>query len=162
MVKEYTISELADILKISKQATDKKIKKLEVGGLKTTIKSINNRPTKIVFLNNDQLNDLMNNTLINQLDQPHDNQPYKFYQQPEQPTNQQLLELVAPWIEKASKYELLEDKQKELKEDTKYWQNKFFESQNEAKELIKLNAQLEIENQQLKQQLSKKWWRIGK
>lgn len=162
MVKEYTITQLSEILKISKQATDKKIKKLEKDGLKSTIRSINNRPTKIVFLNDSELNNLINNTLSNQFDiqtNNHQEQPYK---QPEQPTENQLHFLIAELSAKAGKYELLEDKQREYQDDKKYWQEKYFESETEVKTLIKLNTQLSIENQQLKEQTSKKWWKLGK
>lgn len=150
MVNEYTISELAEIFGISKQATDKKVKKLEVGGLKTTIKSINNRPTKIVYLSDDELNELINNRINNQSIYQQDTTDNQLQYQQEQPTSYDVMQLLATYAEKSGKYDLLEDKQKELREDVKYWQNKYFEKENEIKNLIKLNANLEKENNELK------------
>ena len=150
MVKEYTICELSEVLNISKQATDKKIKKLELAGLKTTIRSINNRPTKIVFLSDEQLNDLINNTLNNVVaSQPeiNINQPVN---QPEQSTNQQLHILLAEYAFKAGKYELLEDKSQELKNDVVHWQEEYFRLKFELELLQKNHKELEEENKKLK------------
>jgi len=163
MVKEYTLSELSEILGISKQATDKKINKLQKDGLKVIKRSINNRPTKIVFLNDNQLNELINNTVVTMVD----DQPEKINNQPNiQPistTDNQLYLFISELSQKVGKYELLEDKSKEEKENTKHWQDKYFESQNEVKDLIKLNAvldakakELELKNQTLEAQLQKK------
>lgn len=170
MVKEYTISELADIFKISKQATDKKIKKLESCGLKTIIRSINNRPTKIVFLSDSELDSLIQNSYSNQPNLQPEINTNQSHQQPEQPTNYEVMQLLAQYAERSGKYDLLEDKQKELRDDIKYWQNKFFENENELKTLIKSNTQLEMtnrqlekENAQLKEELQKsKGWQFWK
>ena len=167
MVKEYTISELADILKISKQATNKKISKLETCGLKVTMRSINNRPTKIVFLNDNQLNEMISGTIGNQLETEysnHINQPTSNHkiennqppQQPETSTNYEIMQLLVKYAEKAGKYDMIEDKKKEYQQDIKYWQEQYFCKENEIKALIKTNTQLEAENQQLKEQLNKK------
>jgi DNA-binding MarR family transcriptional regulator len=153
MVKEYTIAKLAEILGISKQATDNKVKKLKEKGFKVEKRLVNNRPTTFIYLTDEQLSGIINNTAGNQPDQQYTNnnnqQVNNNQQQPQQIDNQLVL-YIADLSAKASKYEMIEDKSKEDKENTKFWQDKYFESENEVKKLIKLNTQLETENQQLK------------
>ena len=66
----------------------------------------------------------------------------------------EILEKFEGYILKAGKFELLEDKQKELKEDVANWQEKYFE-------LKYRNEVLEQENLVLKQQLEKKSGFLG-
>jgi hypothetical protein len=63
---------------------------------------------------------------------------------PENSNLLEILEIIAPYIEKASKLDQIEDKSKEDKENTKFWQAKYFEAQNEIKELIKINTELKV------------------
>ena len=65
MEHRLTVKELSEILNISVQATNKKVNKLEESGLKTTHEVIHNRLTKVVIINENQLNELKSNTMVN-------------------------------------------------------------------------------------------------
>ena len=167
MVNEYTTSELAIKLGISKQATDKKLKK---AGFIPTKKVINNRETNHYHLTSEQISDLLRNcnnhqpvvsteNHINYRQPQGFQQPVYSYHQPNiQPVNPQqnstldplaVLEKYEQYIIKASKYELLEDKSKEQKKDVEHWQSQYFEKKFEFERLQENFKQIELENNEL-------------
>ncbi len=62
----------------------------------------------------------------------------------------EILEKFEPYILKAGKYELLEDKQKQLDKDLDYWKEQYFSQKFQLESLQESYKKLETENQQLK------------
>ena len=172
--KSYTIKELTEILNTVDNVVRKKVKKHR---LTTTQEMVNSRLTTLVKLSDTELEALIKEIEFNKTTYKPENDHLGNSKQPvrdrsqnhnindinanlldniestDQYTGNRLVEMLAQYAEKAGKYELLEDKSKEDKDNVKFWQDKYFESQNENKDLIKLNAELTTRNEQLKSEL---------
>lgn len=177
MVKSYTVADLSKILKISVQATNKKVDKLERDknfNIKTTKELINNRLTKVVVLSDDDIKHLIETTnSIKQVAQ-HINQ----FNKPNQEVDQ---EVYQPEVNQFNKpgYEEILTKVLDYSEKTNHqiqeFANRLIESESQLKLLIdsenrkeKEYLQVYAENKQLKlkvEQLEEKiklyeskWW----
>lgn len=156
MEEKYSISELSELLGITIQAVWKKVKRFSLTMVKEVV---NNRLTTLVILNEEDKIKLFSSLQVNQLSEPVQQPVYnEVKQQFNEPVNQQfnnqdykeILQRVEQLALKAGKYELLEDKSKELKDDVKYWQDKYFEVARENERLKARVEQLDV----------KPWWRL--
>ena len=88
--------------------------------------------------------------------------PEQSYKEVPQPTNETIIELtfrIEELSKQAGKVELLEDIKKREQENTKFWQDKYFELQNQVTELNIIVAELKAENERFKQELKKPFWK---
>ncbi|OGI18067.1 MAG: hypothetical protein A2287_05110 [Candidatus Melainabacteria bacterium RIFOXYA12_FULL_32_12] len=177
MVKAYTIAELSKILKISVQATNKKVDKLERDknyNIKTTKELINNRLTKIIFLSDDDIKQLIETTNsikqvvqhINQFNKPNQEVDQEVYQpevnQFNKPAYEEILTRVLDYSEKTNHQ--IQD-----------FANRLIESESQLKLLIDSetrkeheylrvqaeNKQLKIKVEELEEKIKyyeSKWW----
>jgi hypothetical protein len=166
MEKRLTIAELSEVLNISVQATNKKVKKR---GLKTTKELINNRLTTIVLLTKNELNDLISSSIqIQPVKQEFEEVFKPVYNHIEQPVNNQLnkpayeeiLNRVLDFTENA--HAELKDLYKQIAE--KDSQVRLLEDSERRKEneYLRQIAELKTENSKLKKeidQLKSPWWK---
>ena len=147
----YSISMLAEKFEISFQGTDKKIKKFrdkKNKPLPTIKKVVDGREVTFYKITNEQLLELtpkgrVFNGDIEQVEQPVNKPIEQVYKQPNEQVeqlihNQDYISLIKDVKElslKAGKYELLEDKSRELKEDVKHWEGKYFELNHNCESL---------------------------
>ncbi|EKE03055.1 MAG: hypothetical protein ACD_20C00279G0004 [uncultured bacterium] len=177
MVKNYTVAELSKILKISVQATNKKVDKLERDrnyNIKTTKELINNRLTKVISLTDDDLKHLIETTnsikqvvqQINQFNKPFQEVDQEVYQpevnQFNKPGYEEILTRVLDYSEKTN-HQIQE------------FANRLIESESQLKLLMDSETrkeheylQVHAENKQLKLKVAEleeklkfyesKWW----
>jgi hypothetical protein len=138
----YKISELSQLLGISVQATWKKVK---CRGLPTDKHWIDGRLTTLITLDKNQLAELLPRNSVNKsVEQRFNNSNKqgdnefnnKVEQQVYAPEYIEMLREVKELALKAGKYELLEDRSKELKDDVNHWQEEYFKMKYQNEQLI--------------------------
>ena len=159
MVEKFTVAELAKELDVSTTAIYKKVDKKQ---FETVQEKIGSREITFILLDNDQLAKIKaeinsNKVGFKQLNEQLETNTQKFNEVKSQPEQNNLTEKVielaqtisnqfethskqlVEYAEKAGKYELLEDKQKELKDDVSHWQEEYFKIKYEKELLTKRN-----------------------
>lgn len=174
-MRKYKVSELASILGITEQAIRSKIKRNILPSIE---ESVGNRLITLIPLDDFDLDELVSQTnrnkniystvgstierTANNISQSVAQEKNETISKSEENSkiavannidNNILMEKLAELAQKAGKYELLEDKSKEYKQDIQYWQSKFFEKENEIKELIRENEALKLEKYKTEKQL---------
>ena len=134
---------------------------------KIRAKNLNKRKNKPVLENNEVEQNIPENTVIDAEYSKNENQSFLESSGKLQWNNPlELMKYVADLSAKAGKYELLEDKSKEQKEDTLHWQNKYHELNYKYKKISEDYEKLQNEHKKLledsKKEQKQAWWKLGK